>query len=212
MFPGGSKWLEDVLDLRKSHTFGPLPALVGPDLEDVEQGVLKNKKVTLIVNDWGGEVRRLEKSLYDCLGSGSSSEDQSEISLDSGLTINVRDAITSSLAVTVSDLSEVAKVNKDEITTNIIHYGDHQIKHLDHESIGGICHGDSLSYDELCALKTQFSGKETLWRIFQSKKWDTKVVPLKDPDCPTTENIRGWSKALGSEEDIWDPRVNRNIM
>lgn len=212
VFPGGSEWLEGVLDLKKSHIFGPLPALVGPDLKDVERGELKNKKVTLIVNDWGGAVGRLKESLYKCLGSGLSSNNQSELSLKSGLTVNVRDAITSSLAVTVSDLSEVAKVNNDGISTNIIHYGDHQIQHLDHRSIGGIRDGDSVSYNELCALKTQFAGKETLWRIFQSKAWHTKVVPVKDTECPTTENICGWSKALGSVEDTWDPSVNSNIM
>jgi hypothetical protein len=193
-------WTRQVLAIQNTCGKGPIPCLVGKDLENVYDGKCKDANLALLVNDWTGDVKYTKDLLFESLRDHDYDQDRSTVRLKrSGIFLHIGDAITSQEWIPV-DPSKLFHRN----LTHAIYYTEDILHQIGPSQIGGV-EGSPIQKDvrDICSVKLKFSDGSPVYRVFLSPNKAVKVVNIQVRDENGRNWVARWRIAKPHEREWW---------
>jgi hypothetical protein len=196
----GDSWIYKVLSMSAP---GPVPCLVGSDLQKVYDGKPNGAYIALLVNDWSGDVFYLRDEFLSLLKDHEVLEKGIIRLKDSDITLHIRDVLSSEEWVSIKDPSKLFDLDQkgSSLSTQVIYYTEDVLHTINQNQIGGTkgLSGKKEAVRHICSIKLKFRNGEPVTRVFEDperKEREVRVV-----DIPTGEERKEWRIATPGEAE-----------
>jgi len=189
-------WIRRFLEIQNTYEKGPTLALVGRDLN---KGKFKTTKLTLLVNDWTGDVRYEKDLFFESLRDYEYDEESSVIRLK-------RSAIGSLEWIPMGDPSKLFCLRGGKLSTYAIYYTEDILYNIGPSQIGGV-EGLSIkkkkAVRDICSIKLKFGDDSPVYRVFLNPTKAVKVVNVQVRDENGRDWVACWRVARPYEREWW---------
>ena len=204
-------WIYQVLSIQYGSR-GPVPCLVGSDLQKVYFGNPDGADLTLLVNDWTGDVQYSRDKFLNSLNDYEVLErDKENISIirlkGCGIRLHITDALVDGDegVVSIKDASKLFDLDQKEssLSTQVIYYTEDVLHTISQDLIGSV-EGLSMKEKEtvrhICAIKLKFRDGEPLSRLFENPERTVRVLTTTTKE-EEDEWVTGFRVARPGEEE-----------
>lgn len=166
------KWLDMVMNETYDNSDQqPIPVLIGRDVHKLYDGSSGPIYLCLAVNDWGGDIKYNETTLFDSLKPYKRGENANEIQIkDSQITILIEDHSTEEIRMKnpkrLFSISEPRPFEGPQISTAALYYGECTPTEISQEDIGGIIDKDGhLSVNKFSSIRSKLRNGKPIARF-----------------------------------------------
>ncbi|KAM7209797.1 hypothetical protein V8F06_014818 [Rhypophila decipiens] len=184
------EWIRQVLQHQNPFGGAAIPCLVGCDLKRLYYGKPNSAYLTLLVNDWTGDVQYMKELFFMSLRDHEYDKEKSEIRLkSSGITVHIGDVVTSEELLIMTAPTKLFCGRR--VSTKAMYYTEDVLYDIGPNFIGGI-EGVSTkkkkAFREICSVKLKFRDGSLVYRVFSTTRRALNVVGIQEPD----ENGKLW--------------------
>ena len=201
------RWIRRVLQCQKTQENGPVLCLLGSDLKKLyHYGKSKGINLSLLVNDWTGDVRYYKDLFFESLRDYEYDKENSVVRLkDSGIFLHIGDAIGSLDWIPTVDLGKLFHRRGHELSTNAIYYTEDVLHEIGHSYIGGI-EGFPVkkkrAVRDICSIRLKFSDGSPVYRVLINPSKTVRVVNIRVREENGTDWVARW-RVAGPHEREW---------
>ena len=201
-------WIQEVLSLSTSGGTSPVVTLLGCDLIKLSHGSPSPAYLVLIISDWSGDAVYIKEQLFKSFREQDYSFDKeaSEVYFpNSKITLHIGDAIKGEEWISIRDPRRIFKLDKKELQTTVLYFGDDTFYEIGPSHIGGI---DDFSMKKkkrvqyMCSVRLRWSDGSPIYRVMRTEEIPFSLVSTRIQGEHLRNWIIGWRLAR-ADEPAW---------